>query len=560
MKNINKIIILSAISSTFVLGNPNVDIPKNLPNSSTIDRQLERPRDLPTQPKEIIDIEGNNIELLKDDGSNKTILVKSFTIEGNTRITTGDILEAIKEFENKELTFRQLQEVTRVITKLYRKAGYFVARAYLPQQNIQMNNNVLQIKIIEGSYGKFIIDNKSLVRDGSIQDIFDLSKSGETINYADVRKSILLVNNRAGVSVAKAEIGAGEEFGSSNFYIETIAEPRVDGYGLIDNHGSRYTGEYRTQGLVNINSLATLGDKLSLTGVVSNGANLKNGRLAYEIPLTASGLTMDLAYNRTEYKLIKEFKDLDAYGNSDVLELGFKYPLILESEQALFAKVKYYYKNFNDYILDEQYEDKYINSVVASLDYEKNYSLGKFPASLLSTINFTSGNLKSTAAKQDGKYNKIEAYISHDLMFNQIFSLNTSITAQKVFSNKNLDGSEQLSLGGAYGVKVYPYSEQSGENGYILSNEFFTELPNIARYKHKIGVFYDIADVYRENTKLDSTFERERLADVGVGYYSQYDDFFARVQMAWTANSKPIESEKTDHQNYKILFQAGMVF
>jgi hemolysin activation/secretion protein len=125
--------------------------------------------------------------------------------------------------------------------------------------------------------------------------------------------------------------------------------------------------------------------------------------------------------------------------------------------------------------------------------------------------------------------------------------------------HKNLDGSEDIYVGGAYGVKVYPSSEQSADNGYVLTNELFTKLPTFSSYNHKIGLFYDMGNVYQE-VNQDVTFERRTLQDVGVGYYLNYKDMFAKVQMAWTLNSKPITSEQTSHQNSKLLFQAGWVF
>lgn len=108
-------------------------------------------------------------------------------------------------------------------------------------------------------------------------------------------------------------------------------------------------------------------------------------------------------------------------------------------------------------------------------------------------------------------------------------------------------------------VKLYPYSEQSGENGYIASFELFSKLPNIASYNHKIGLFYDMGNVYQERN-LDTTFQRKTLQDIGLGYYSSFDDFFLRTQIAWNLNSKPISSEYTNHKNSKFLVQAGWVF
>ena len=129
-----------------------------------------------------------------------------------------------------------------------------------------------------------------------------------------------------------------------------------------------------------------------------------------------------------------------------------------------------------------------------------------------------------------------------------------------MLGNKNLDGSEDLSLGGAYGVKLYPDSEQSAENGYIFNTELFAQLSNINQYAHKVGLFYDVGNVYMEDSSQDANFDRTTLQDVGVGYYSNYKDFFLKTQMAWNLNSQEISSETTAHSNSKLLIQAGMVF
>ncbi|MFX4253328.1 ShlB/FhaC/HecB family hemolysin secretion/activation protein, partial [Aliarcobacter butzleri] len=122
----------------------------------------------------------------------------------------------------------------------------------------------------------------------------------------------------------------------------------------------------------------------------------------------------------------------------------------------------------------------------------------------------TSGHLSKSSNVDDGRYNKIDAYVSNEIAFSEIFSFNQTLTAQKVLGHKNLDGSEDISLGGAYGVRLYPDSEQSGENGYILNLELLSKLPNISSYYHKVGLFYDIGDVYAEKNQ-DTTFERKRL-------------------------------------------------
>lgn len=550
---INKIISLSILSSSIVLGAtiPNV-------NSGTIQKQLVTPN-VQVEKKENVQIQGVQSDNVKVDVNNKKIFIKDFTFKNNIAVSSDELKQSLKTFANKELNYNQIQEVLAVVTKVYRDKGYFVTRAYLEKQDLIKNDNVLNITIIEGKYSEIKLNNNSLVNNDTLQSILDNVKSNDIINVEDIQRALLLINDRAGVKVTSSSLEAGKEAGSSNLIVDTIATPKVNGYVVADNYGSRFTGYNRIQALANINSLSSVGDKLTISGLVSNGADLKNGKLAYELPLMSNGLKADFAYSRTNYNLVKEYKALDADGNSNIYEVGVSYPIVLKTDETLWTKIKYYHKGFNDYMSNSKYEDKTINSVVASLDYEKNYFLGNFPSRLISNVNLTTGHLSNTSNEDDGNYNKIDAYLSNEIAFSEIISLNSTLSTQKVLGHKNLDGSEDLSLGGAYGVRLYPDSEQSAENGYILNLELLSKLPSISSYSHKIGLFYDIGDVYQEINR-DTTFERKRLKDIGLGYYANYEDFFARAQMAWSANSSEITSEDSSHNNSKLLFQAGWIF
>ncbi|BAK70208.1 ShlB/FhaC/HecB family hemolysin secretion/activation protein [Aliarcobacter butzleri] len=550
---INKIISLSILSSSIVLG---VTLPNV--NSGTIQKQLVTPN-VQVEKKENVQIQGVQSDNVKVDVNNKKIFIKDFTFKNNIAVSNDELKQSLKTFANKELSYNQIQEVLAVVTKVYRDKGYFVTRAYLEKQDLIKNDNVLNITIIEGKYSEIKLNNNSLVNNDTLQSILDNIKSNDIINVEDIQRALLLINDRAGVKVTSSSLEAGKEAGSSNLIVDTIATPKVNGYVVADNYGSRFTGYNRIQALANINSLSSVGDKLTISGLVSNGADLKNGKLAYELPLMSNGLKADFAYSRTNYNLVKEYKALDADGNSNIYEVGVSYPIVLKTDETLWTKIKYYHKGFNDYMSNSKYEDKTINSVVASLDYEKNYFLGNFPSRLISNVNLTTGHLSNTSNEDDGNYNKIDAYLSNEIAFSEIISLNSTLSAQKVLGHKNLDGSEDLSLGGAYGVRLYPDSEQSAENGYILNLELLSKLPSISSYSHKIGLFYDIGDVYQEINR-DTTFERKRLKDIGLGYYANYEDFFARAQMAWSANSSEITSEDSSHNNSKLLFQAGWIF
>lgn len=555
MRNMNKILTISLLTSSVLLG--------ATPNIGDVNRQIQAPKDLPKKVTPLVDIAGvkKYKEPMKDDKSGKTIFVKDFKIENAIHISETELKSLISSFVNKDLTFSQLQEVASIITKEYRKQGYFVARAYLPIQNIQENDNVIIISIIEGNYGEFKLKNTSLVKDSVVQNMLDEAKKDNVIATSTLERSMLLINDTPGVAVSKAELMPGAEVGTSDFDIETTPQNRVDGYVVADNYGSKYTGRNRVQALLNVNSPFNIGDKITASGLVSNGADLKNGKIAYSAPLASNGLRGEMSYSRTDYSLTKDYKYLNADGDSEIFDLGVSYPVIRTQSENLNLSLKFANKDMNDYQDSDKTADKNIKSFVASVAYLKDYSLLGLASRFDSNFNLTTGRLNSNDSNVDtGRYNKIDFYVSNLLYLNQTFSLNTNLTAQKVLGNKNLDGSEDLSLGGAYGVKLYPDSEQSAENGYIFNTELFAQLPNINQYAHKVGLFYDVGDVYMEDSSQDANFDRTTLQDVGIGYYSNYKDFFLKTQMAWNLNSQEISSETTAHSNSKLLIQAGMVF
>ena len=62
----------------------------------------------------------------------------------------------------------------------------------------------------------------------------------------------------------------------------------------------------------------------------------------------------------------------------------------------------------------------------------KNYSIGTLPARVFANLNLTTGHLSSKNNNpNNGNYNKVDTYISNDIYFNEIFSPNTNLTAQK---------------------------------------------------------------------------------------------------------------------------------
>lgn len=559
MKNLTiKIILLSTFASGILLG--------ATPNIGDVEKQIKTP-DVKKEQSVIPQIKTPEYKAPMSD-SGKKILVKDFKLTNNEHIDTSKFTQLFDTYKNKELTFNELQKIVAIITKFYRENGYFVARAYIPVQDLKANDNVLEISVIEGNYGEFKLKNNSLINHSVVQGMLDDAKNRDNvISTNTLERAMLIINDTPGAIVTSADVMPGSKVGTSDFEITTQASPRFDGYVVADNTGSRYTGENRAMAGINVNSPFDIGDKISMFGLVSNDQNLKNGKIGYSAPLASNGLLGELSYSQTNYSLADTYKDLDATGTSKTIEAKISYPIIKTREENLDVYTSIFSKDLKDEVKStSDITNKDSKFLRVGLDYDKSYSM--FDKNSNSKINtyLTYGKLSfddaikqaddEAGANTNGNYSKVNVDLSHNIAFTKELSLESSLQLQYALGNKNLDGSEDISIGGSNGVKLYPDGELSAENGYVFSTELKYQLPQFNSLNSTLGMFYDRGKAFMANNT--TSFESKSLQDVGIGLYNSYDKFFSKVQVAWNANSEDVTSEP--NRNSRVLFQGGLIF
>jgi hemolysin activation/secretion protein len=566
-----KLLSLSILTTSSLLAvSPNIDA---IQNSISVPKIIEDKKQ--ENKNELIEISGKKSyePMLVDDKSGKKLLIKDYTFDGNNHVSSEELSSLINEYKNKELNFAELQNIASIITKEYRNRGYFVARAYIPKQKLEENNNILKFSIIEGNYGEIKVENNSNVKDFVVQSMLDDAKSKDNVVLADtLERSMLIVNDTPGIIVSQADVKPGIEVGSSDFLIKTEKTSFYDGYIVSDNYGSKYTGKNRIMSGINLNSPLQIGDKFSVSGLLSNGNDIENYKMGYSFPLMGNGLRGETNYSKTNYDLVnlgQTTPDGIYDGYTVNVEAGISYPIIRTKMENLNLSMIYSNKELKDYYDNEISKDRETNSVKVGLDYTKKHTLLGFDSASKIETFYTLGDLdiKDEISKQSdkegvntqGSYSKININVGNELQFTPIYSLNTNIKTQYAFKQKNLDGSEDFTLGGSEGVKVFNDSEQSVENAILFNAELIAQLPDISNLNHKIGMFYDIGTGTMSDNSKDVEFEKRTLKDLGVGYYINYKSSFAKIQAARVVGNENIESENVG-SNSRILAQAGFVF
>lgn len=161
-----------------------------------------------------------------------------------------------------------------------------------------------------------------------------------------------------------------------------------------------------------------------------------------------------------------------------------------------------------------------------------------------------------------GDLTKLNLTFNATLAFSEKLSLSTNLRAQKSLSG-NLDSSEQLGLTGYYGVRSYDEG-LAGDSGAVVTPELKYALPDIARYRHSVGLFTDVGAIWLENAAF-TTLQKPctELNAVGLGYYASYEYSPARLlllkaQVAHSYGSN--DGAQSYDRGTKGLMQIGLTF
>lgn len=540
------------------------------PNTGDILRQVEPPK-VPLTPKALPSVSVGEYKAPLSAKDDVKVFVKSFKFSGNTAFSSETLSALVKPYEGKEVGINGLKEIASIITKYYRDNGYFVARAYVPTQF--MENAIVEIAIIEGTYGAFDMKNTSHVDTSEVQNFMDELKHGHIVSTMSLERQMLLINDLSGAQVTNAEVYPGVAVGTSDFRITVFPTPKYSGYAMADNYGSRYTGENRLLVGGSINSLTGIGDSLSLSGLISNTADLKNVRAGYDRPLGYTGLKGGISVSSTKYILDEMPSDYEAFGQTNSYNAYVSYPTLKTRAHIQTVQMDYDHKDMKDSSgipgsVDESI--KSLDALTMKMTDKSNTSLFNLPGSLYASAGITGGHIgmqNATAYSNDaslnsaGNYMKANLSAMHTQALQQNTTLQTNFKAQKSFGN-NLDSAEDISVGGSNGVRAYEDSELSGDQGYSLSLDLIYALPKINLLSHNTSVFFDHARVWKNSTIFNTEDNIRTLHAIGVGYAINFQNFDLKATFAHGFGSEATPTTEADisTSTNKFLLQGMMRF
>ena len=480
------------------------------------EKELQQQQNLPRSiPKSLIE---DNTQQPEKQNAGETIFIKEFKFEGEIKAFTKEALKkVIQDLYNKELTFADIQSAASRIKNFYNQKGYFLANAVIPKQEVQ--NGIVIIVITEGkldSKNPYIIKKTDLrLKEDIPKQYLTQSMNGE-VTQQGLERGLLNFNDTPGVA-GTITLEPGDEPGTTKIILDIVEGPLLSGSVTVDNYGSRYTGEIRTTGTVNINNPTKYGDQVGLTKIIAPKDNFDLNQATYSFPLGRSGLRGTASYSKLEYKIGKELEtDPMSMGTADLYSTSIKYPLYRTAKRSFFVdgsydKKKLYNestgtvtsnKELDNYGLGFtlQNTDEFITAGFSQLSFTQTYGdldLSKVASSLTS-------DQGAGGAKTNGSFEKSALQLLRIQRVTE--KLNLQLLANAQFANKNLDSSEKLSLGGATGVRAYPSGEASGDEGRKVSIDAKYNVKSGTQFGDIIAsVFYDYGKIRQYKDTLDIT-------------------------------------------------------
>jgi hemolysin activation/secretion protein len=485
-------------------------------------------------------------------------------IEGATVYSQADLEQLYAEFLGKEVTLAQVYDIAAEIQRRYRRDGYFLTRVILPPQTAREGR--LRVVVIEG----YINDVQIQGDIGPVEEKANLYLAhvlGERpLKLKTLERFLLLVRDIPGVTVDGILKPAPDTPGAAQL-VASVERKRFDGFGLVDNIGTTFTGNWEIAAGAMSNSFTRLGEQISITGLLSDphkgtGSDEDNqwvGQLSVSLRPGSQGQYVEFLGSYGDSNpgdIISQFdfdsKELllSATGGYPIIrsrqvnlsaELGFDY---INSDTDIFNSVKFSRDRLRVLHLSAtgDVRDKWRGANVASLGIRQGISVLD-----ASNSNDDTSRPNSNAS---GTFTSLQASASRLQAITGPYAAFLSIGGQYSFSDLLSD--EEFGVGGVRFGRGYDAKELSNDDGVGLTGELqFTRPSKLWPLEsYQLFAFYDFGAVWDHSSRQSDSLSS---GGGGVRVWAAHDTSVA-LQLA-----KPLtrDSQRADgDRDVQLLFRA----
>ena len=245
-------------------------------------------------------------------------------------------IQAITDnYIGRQITAKDLLEMTDKITALYRQKGYMTCGAML---NRRIHDGVATIRLIEGRTDVVSVSGNRSTKEDYITGRLGL-KSGEIANIDQLNRNLRWFHGTNDIQL-RVVIKPGEKEGTTDYEIMAF-EPQNQTVTLYaDNDGYENSGRWREGLFYTMRSLSGHRDALRSSFIRSQGT--KAWTLGYSFPVSRRGMRLDFNYTGNRTKVTSgELKPLGVRGKAQSFSLTWRVPFYMTEHSRHEAGLQY---------------------------------------------------------------------------------------------------------------------------------------------------------------------------------------------------------------------------
>lgn len=429
-----------------------------------------------------------------DDGflkEGQTVRVAGFRILASL-IAEKELQDQIAEYVGRDCTLGDLKEAAAKISRYYAKRD-LLARAVLPRQNLA--DGIVTIQVLEARMGRVKIDPSSDTRldpARAADFIHAQNPAGDPLRPRAVATGVSNLGIIPGMQ-AVGILDAGEEEGTTDVILKLREPPLLTGTVILDNNSARDIGRLRGLGILTISNPTGFGEQASVVGQITRAS--RYGQISAGAPVLDGELWLQGAGATLTYKVPADVNVSQPSGTAQTVGLVARWLALQSSPEPLSLSLGLEHKWTRDKVAGVQTARNRLASVTLSARHVlRDQWQGGGLFMLDAAIEAGNVDLSSDAANKaldratadtQGHYGKVTLSLARRQSLWEGGDALVVLSGQA--ASKNLNSSEQFSLGGMNGTRGYPINSGSGDQGALLTIEVGHQVHDTLR----LAAFWD---------------------------------------------------------------------
>ena len=447
-----------------------------------------------------------------------TFVLSAVNVEGSTVFTSEQLAQSFEPYLATQVGQAELEKIAEDITARYRRAGYVLSYATIPQQSVQ--SGIVRLRVVEG-----FIDQVNFEGDGrsaaAIGETLDRLRKDRPLRSKTLERVLGLAREMPGVVMGDVRISRSPDDPARHQLTIALGADRYRALLYSDNRGTSDGARIRGYSSFTLSSLAVPGDQLQvdLFAIPSDDFRYYYGQAKASFPLNSDGLRLTLSASYGDE--FQRFAGPDQNGKSRQFIADLALPFARGRASSItghFALSDWKSEEKLGDILFQRDRLQVVRAWVEFVRASKTRLEGRLTVSRGLDLGSPREAGDPLASRPFGKaeFTKLNADLGITTPLSDRFTLRIDSGAQ--IAMDSLLAPEEFALGGSRIGRAFDFNEVTGDQGFGGMVELSYRLGDVGAGLKALDLFAyaDGGGAFRKHS-LPGLPDEEWLASVGAG-------------------------------------------